>query len=497
MEGIFQATPGGKTLSANPAMARMLGFDSVEEFLETITDIRTQTFVDPEQVRELSRFMMEGKSVSGFHQQLYCKDGRKIWASLHARPVFDENGQWIMLEGIVEDITEKLSLETQLRQSQKMEAIGQLAGGVAHDFNNMLSIILGYGEIVYKELKSDHPHHDPLEQIIRAGNRAKELTRQLLAFSRKQILEVNPVDVNDVMAGFEKLMCRIIGEDIKLELSLTSEPCRVMADISQLEQVFMNLAVNARDAMPDGGTLTIETGLANLDEAYSEKKPEVVSGEYAMISISDTGYGMDKDTLEHIFDPFFTTKEKDKGTGLGLSTSYGIIKQHGGSLWVYSETEKGTTFKIYLPIYKGPIVSEKRVFAEPANPKGWETILLAEDNEQVRQLAVDILKQQGYEVLAANSGDAALAALGSHEGPLHMLLTDVIMPGMNGRELYDQISARFPQVKVLYMSGYTDNLIADRGILDEGVHFIQKPFSVQALAAKVRTVLDEITERQT
>lgn len=497
VEGIFQAAPDGRLLSANQSMARMLGFDSVEELLETITDFKAQSFVDPEQARELDRFLNEGKSVTGFHEQLYRKDGSKIWVSLHARPVFDENGQFIMQEGIVEDITEKLSLETQLLQSQKMEAIGQLAGGVAHDFNNMLSIILGYGEMLFEELDSDHPHHDPLQEIIRAGIRAKDLTRQLLAFSRKQVLEVNPVDVNDVIVGFEKLMCRIIGEDIKLVLSLTSEPCRVMADTSQLEQVFMNLAVNARDAMPDGGTLMIETLLTNLDEAYTEKKPEVDPSEHVMISVRDTGCGMDSDTMEHIFDPFFTTKEKDKGTGLGLATSYGIVKQHNGSIGVYSELKKGTTFKISLPIHKGTIISKKKAIAEPANLKGWETILLAEDNEKVRQLAVAILKGQGYEVISTNSGDAALAALDNHKGPVHMLLTDVIMPGMSGRELYERISARLPQIKALYMSGYTDDLIAYRGVLDEGIHFIQKPFSMQALAAKVRTVLDEITARPT
>ena len=402
-------------------------------------------------------------------------------------PIRDSKGKAVGMLVLVRDITERHKLEAQLQQAQKMESVGRLAGGVAHDFNNLLSIILGYGEILLKE----QPHSDALEQIVQAGLRAKDLTRQLLAFSRKQVLEMHPVDVNKVVTGFERLLRRMIGEDITLKLALSSEACQVVADTGQLEQVFMNLAVNARDAMPDGGTLTIETAVTELDATYIGNKPDFTPGLYVIISVSDSGCGMDKETLARIFEPFFSTKGQEKGTGLGLATSYGIIKQHGGSIWAYSELGEGTTFKIYLPVCRENIVSPRKDAATPVNLQGSETILLAEDDEQVRMLAVTILRQQGYTVLSADSGAAALTALNGHAGPLDLLLTDVVMPGMNGRELCDQISARFPQITVLYMSGYTNDVIAQRGVLEEGTHFIQKPFSMQTLAAKVRTVLDE------
>ena len=430
-------------------------------------------------------------SYESFKVEYRRKNGEIFTGETVGSPIRNTKGEVVGMLALVRDVTEHRKLEAQLQQAQKMESVGRLAGGVAHDFNNLLAVILGYGEMLLEELDSGHPHHEPLEEIVQAAIRARDLTRQLLAFSRKQVLEVHPVDINHVVTGFERLLRRVIGEDITLKLTLASEPLSIQADTAQLEQVLLNLAINARDAMPEGGVLMIETSLVELDEVYASNKPGVVPGEYVQISMSDTGCGMDQETLAHIFEPFFSTKGQEKGTGLGLATSYGIINQHGGSIWVYSEPENGTIFKVFLPLCEESIASQKKPAAEPVDLKGSETILLVEDNEKVRGLAIRILKQFGYSVLAAENGWTALTILDDHPGPLHLLLTDVIMPGMNGKELYDQISARLPGLRVLYMSGYAEDVIAHQGVLEEGVQFIQKPFSVQSLATKVRAVLDE------
>ncbi len=479
-----------RIVRVNPAFVRIFGYEpgAVIGKKTAVLYKRTEDF--EEQGRK--RYNVDAlPSYEPYDVDYRRANGEVFTGETVGSSIFNSKGELVGMFGLVRDISERRRLESQLEQAQKMESVGRLAGGVAHDFNNLLSIILGYGEMLLNDFPHEHPSYESLENIVQAAMRAKDLTRQLLAFSRKQVLEMHPVNVNNVVTGFERLLRRVIGEDIALELTLATDPCRVVADTGQLEQVFMNLAVNARDAMPDGGTLTIETALTELEETYTANKPDITPGEYVMISISDTGHGMDTGTLEHIFEPFFTTKGKEKGTGLGLATSYGIIKQHGGSIWVYSEPGIGTTFKIYLPLCKENTETQKKDFQAPINLKGTETILLVEDNEQVRQLAFTILSQYGYTVLSADSGEAALAILDGHAGPLDVLLTDVVMPGMNGTELFDRIPARFPKVKALYMSGYTDDLIAHRGVLEKGLHFIQKPFSVKTIAEKVRAVLDE------
>ena len=397
----------------------------------------------------------------------------------------------------VRDLTERKKaeevrerLEEQFRQAQKMEAVGRLAGGVAHDFNNLLSVILGYGEMVMHNLKEGHPHHAPLREIHGAAERARNLTRQLLAFSRKQVLELKVLDVNQAITGFERLLRRMIGEDITLELALTGTEPRVKADISQLEQVLMNLAVNARDAMPDGGTLTIETAVVELDEAYPLEGSAIPAGDYVMIQASDTGCGMDKEAQARIFEPFFTTKGQDKGTGLGLATSYGIVRQHGGSIWVYSEPGQGTTFKIYLPL------AAEQAQAAPQPPGRTEpvaasaTVLVVEDDPAVRRLACSILGRRGYRVIESEDEEHAIELARRHEGPLHLLLSDVVMPVMKGPEVYQSVVATHPEVRVLYMSGYTDKEITRQGVLNAGVQFIQKPFTVNGLLEKVAETIN-------
>ena len=398
---------------------------------------------------------------------------------------------------ITQDITErrkaetkKAELEKQYQQVQKVESIGRLAGGVAHDLNNLLSPILGYSELLRDELDSEDSRRESVDEIMSAGLRARDLVRQLLAFSRKQILEFKALDLNKVTAGLEKLLRRTIREDIEMVFKLSSDAQMVMADIGQIEQVIMNLSVNASDAMPEGGLLTIETSRVYLDRDYVKHHQSAKPGEYAMLAISDSGQGMDEATQEHIFEPFFSTKG-EHGTGLGLSTVYGIVKQHGGNIWVYSESGKGTTFKIYLPVADQSKGEEKARKEVTRDLKGSETILIVEDNEQVRHLAKSVLRRNGYQVLDAENGREALEILRGHDGPVHLLLSDVVLPGMNGKELYEKAVEIRPFLRVLYMSGYTGNVIAHRGVLDEGVQFIQKPFTVHGLATKVRELLDE------
>jgi two-component system, cell cycle sensor histidine kinase and response regulator CckA len=424
------------------------------------------------------------------------KDGTIFPGEVNVYYLHNDEGTLTGFIGLIRDITERKrsdkiqkDLEAQLHQAQKMEAIGRLASSVAHDFNNLLSIILGYEEIVLEALGKDHLYHEPLEQVYQAGIRAKDLTRQLLAFSRKQVLEMKTEDVNIVVTGFEKLLRRLIGEDIQLILALNPEPLIVMADTAQLEQVLMNLAVNSRDAMPDGGTLTIETAVVQLDDTYTDKKTDVSPGIYAMIGVSDTGCGMDKETLDHLYEPFFTTKAIDKGTGLGLATSYGIVKQHGGNIYVYSEPGEGTVFKIYLPLY----TQKGEVQALPAKSQtpitGSATVLIMEDEPSVRKLAVRILADHGYTVIESDDAADAINKAKAHDGPIHLVLTDVVMPGMKGPEAYVNISIHHPEAKVLYMSGYTDNIISSSGVPKKGIQIIQKPFTVNGLLEKCHQVL--------
>jgi PAS domain S-box-containing protein len=394
----------------------------------------------------------------------------------------------------VENVTlieREQATEEQLRQSQKMDAIGQLAGGVAHDFNNLLTVITGYTDLGMRRMEPADPLRKNLEQIKKAGDRAASLTRQLLAFSRKQMFQEKVVDLNSIVADMDKMLQRLIGEDIDLVSLLEPSLSRIKADPGQIEQVLLNLAVNARDAMPRGGKLTIETGHANLDEAYVKSHLTAKTGRYVMLAVSDTGTGMDAETQKHVFEPFFTTKEVGKGTGLGLATVYGIVKQSSGDIWIYSEPGKGTTFKIYLPIAED--LADVGVVSNPIEvPQGQGTILLVEDEELVRNLAGEILRMKGYEVLTAANGIEALRICAEHAGQIDLMVTDVVMPHMGGRELAERVGLVRPETKVLYMSGYTDDAVVRHGILDEQVSFIQKPFSPDLFALKVREVLEHL-----
>jgi len=381
--------------------------------------------------------------------------------------------------------------EEQLRQSQKMDAIGQLAGGVAHDFNNLLTVINGYCELSLRRLAEDDPLRKNIEQIGKAGTRAAGLTRQLLAFSRQQIMHAEVLDLNSVVRDMDNMLQRLIGEDMDLVTLLKPALGQIKADPGQIEQVLLNLVVNARDALPQGGKITIETSNTYLDEAYARKHVSIRPGHYVVLTVSDTGRGMDDETKKRIFDPFFTTKEVGKGTGLGLSTVYGIVKQSQGNVWVYSEVGKGTTFKVYLP--RVDEVSEEQEVDDRVRtlPTGSETVLLVEDEHLVRDLTIELLKECGYLVITASNGEEGLRVSTEFEGPIDLMITDIVMPRMSGSELAERIAVLRPETKVLYMSGYTDDAIVRHGILDDHVSFIQKPFSADQLLVKAREVLDQ------
>jgi PAS domain S-box-containing protein len=411
-------------------------------------------------------------------------DGKQVWFEGSISPMTKDSVIWIG-----RDITGRKILEEQLRQSQKMDAIGQLAGGIAHDFNNLLTAINGFSDLSLRRLEAEDPLRGNIEEVKKAGERAASLTRQLLAFSRKQVLQPKVFGLNSVISELEKMLKRLIGEDIELRTVLDRDTGTVKADPGQIEQVIMNLVVNARDAMPAGGKLTIETKNIDLGDDISHQPGAVDPGQYVMLGISDTGIGMDEETQAHIFEPFFTSKEAGKGTGLGLSTVYGIVKQSDGSIRVYSEQGRGTTFKVYLPRVAENAQVYKRTPDVEENLRGTEIILLAEDEDIVRKLARQVLEMFGYQVLEAPNGGAALLICERHEGPIDLLITDVVMPEMSGTELTDRLIRLRPDLKVLYMSGYTDNAVIHRGVLDEGTNFLQKPFTPGALARRVREVL--------
>jgi signal transduction histidine kinase len=424
------------------------------------------------------------------------KDGSLVHAHLSTQCVRKADGSLDYSVAVVQDISERKHaeeersrLEEQLRQAQKIESIGRLAGGVAHDFNNLLTPIIGYAEIALMNMEEGHPARADLQEILSAASRAKELTQQLLAFSRKQLLETKVIHLNTVLIEFQKMLRRLIGEDIEIVSRLDPALGPIKADPSQIQQIIINLAVNARDAMPQGGRLVIETKNVFLDEEYAKARLGVEPGPYVMVAVSDTGHGMDADVKRHLFEPFFTTKEPGKGTGLGLATVYGIVKQHGGAVWVYSEPGRGTTFRIYLRRVEEAAPGVERAL-KPHEERGTETVLVVEDSEMVRKLASDILAGLGYGILVAESPGTALRVAAEHAGPIELLLTDVVMPEMNGRELYERLVSTHPDLKVLYMSGYTGDVVAYQGILDTGIQFIQKPFSVHELARKVRETLD-------
>ncbi len=442
-----------------------------------------------EKAREMLKRKLTDEKVTAYEMEVIAKDGHRITVEANTKLVY-QDGVPVGVQGIARDVSERKQLEEQLRQSQKMEAIGQLAGGVAHDFNNLLTAINGYSSLALQRLEDNHPIRSYLEEVKKAGDRAANLTRQLLAFGRKQILQPVAINLNDVVRDMNKMLQRLIGEDIRLTAKLDLALKSIKADPGQIEQVLVNLVVNARDAMPQGGKLTIETSTVELDSEYAGRHIGFVPGKYVMLAVSDTGTGMSEDTRARIFDPFFTTKEKGKGTGLGLSTVYGIVKQSGGNIWVYSELGHGTTFKVYLPELAGATQKTEASIVEKALPSGSETVLLVEDEDVVRSLAQKILEQSGYKVLAASRGVEAITLCRQRTAPIHLLLTDVVMPETSGKEVADRVTELLPGLKVLFMSGYTDEAIVHHGVLDTNIEFIQKPFTPAALVRKVREVLD-------
>jgi nitrogen-specific signal transduction histidine kinase len=393
---------------------------------------------------------------------------------------------------VIEDITEWRTLEAQLRQASKMDAIGQLAAGIAHDFNNLLSVIISYSEMLSGDLKEGDPMRADLEEIRGAGKRAVELTRQLLAFSRQQVLQPQLVDLGEVVRSMEKMLQRLLGADVELHATESGELSRILVDPGQMEQVIMNLAVNARDAMPQGGKLEIMTSRVQLDQTYAAEHVGITPGPHVLLAVSDTGTGMDKATLARMWEPFFTTKELGKGTGLGLATVFGIVRQSGGTIWVDSELGRGTTFQVFFPTVDGaartraapPSVAPARVL------RGTETILVVENEEAVRVLACAILRKHGYDVLEAQSGGDAFLICEQHPSVIHLLLTDMVMPRMSGRQLAERLHVIRPEMKVLYMSGYTSDPVLRHGILESSIAFLQKPITPEALSRKVRDVLE-------
>ncbi|HEU4403171.1 MAG TPA: PAS domain S-box protein [Candidatus Polarisedimenticolia bacterium] len=480
--------PSGTTLFMNPAGERLTGYRAEElvgrGFLEVLL---------PRDGAQQAGSILNHLATADLRDSelvLTTRSGESRTLAWNWIRRTDESGRLIEILGFGEDVSERRRLEDQLRQSQKMEAIGRLAGGVAHDFNNLMTAVSGYSELLLGRFEKDDPVRRDLEEIKKAGDRAAALTRQLLAFSRRQVLRPEVLDLNAVVAGMDQMLRRLIGEDIELMTALSPALGMVRADPGQIEQVIMNLAVNSRDAMPRGGKLTIETGNIDLDETYARGHAEARPGAYVMLAVSDTGEGMDAETRAHLFEPFFTTKGQGEGTGLGLSMVYGIVKQSGGNVWVYTEPGHGTTVKVYLPhVARGAErVAAPAVASGPAH--GDETVLLVEDEEVVRSLAREILEMHGYSVLVARDGLEALQICERHPGRIHLLLTDVVMPRMNGRDLVERAAPMRPDMRILFMSGYTSDTIVHHGVLDPGTAYLQKPFSVDGLAHRVREVLD-------
>ncbi len=493
---------------------------AVEQAAETviITDTKdTIVYVNPaferitgyspaEAVGQTPALLMSGKHDDAFYCELWetisagrvwqgrfvnrKKDGSLYTEDATITPVRNRLGEIVNYVTVKRDVTRELQLEEQFHQAQKMEAVGRLAGGVAHDFNNLLTVIHLSTRLLEKKLRPEDPLWVHVQRIQDAGQRATALVRQLLAFSRREIVEPKVLCLNQVLGELDEMLRRLISEDIEVTTRLTDDLWLVQIDPTQVEQVVVNLAVNARDAMPGGGRLTIETANVVVDEAYAAHHLSTQPGEYVLLAVSDTGTGMSDEVKAHLFEPFFTTKEEGKGTGLGLATVFGIVKQNRGHIWVYSEQGQGTTFKIYLPrVADGtPVLSRPPL--QPAAARGTETLLLVEDEPQVLELTRDILLDQGYQVLTAGDGIEALRVAEAHEGPIHLLMTDVVMPRLGGKVLADQLRSTRPEMRVLFTSGYTDDAIVYHGVLDEGVHFLSKPFEPEALARKVRDVLD-------
>lgn len=485
---VYTTDLAGNFTSWNKMGERITGYTR-EEALQT----NLWQVVAPESVSEVRQGIeraLAGETTGSSEIEVLAKDGNRFVLEVGSQIVWKE-GKPVGIQGIARNITDRKQLEGQFLQAQKMEAIGRLAGGVAHDFNNLLNVILGYATLLLDKLDADDLRRRFAEQIKRSGERATILTRQLLAFSRKQVLQLRVLDLNRLVADMEQLLKRLIGEDIAATTILDPDLGRVKADAGQFEQVIMNLVVNSKDAMPQGGKLTLQTANIELDEDYARCHAGVEPGPYVMLAVSDTGTGMDPEVQARIFEPFFTTKPPGKGTGLGLSTVYGIIKQSGGDIWVYSEPGRGTTFKIYMPRVQEVPEPLGLPPPTPGSLVGSETILLVEDEASLRELAREFLEPNGYRLLEAKDGLEAVEIAEHYEGPIHLLLTDVVMPGLSGRQLVERLEPLHPHMKVIYMSGYTDDAIVNHGGLTPGTAFIEKPFMRDTLLRKVREALEQ------
>ncbi|HWO39336.1 MAG TPA: PAS domain S-box protein, partial [Candidatus Acidoferrum sp.] len=489
--GIYRVTSDGQFLQVNPALVRMLGYQSEAALLAC--NIDTDVYAKAEFRKQLIDAYGRHQGFMDVETHWKRKSGERIVVRLSGRPVKRPGGELAYFEVFAEDVTERRSLEKQLLQSQKMDAIGRLAGGVAHDFNNLLGVILGQTELLQAEFGSNPSFYRRAEAIEQSARRAADLTKQLLAFSRQQLIEPRVVDPNAIVRNVEKLLRRLIGEDVELTSHLQPNAGNIKVDPSQLEQILMNLAVNARDAMPDGGKLILETAYVELDEAYARQHLGAKAGDFVMLAVSDTGTGMDSQTMTRIFEPFFTTKAEGQGTGLGLSTVYGIVKQNNGYIMPYSEVGHGTTFRIYLPrVWETPEVRHQKS-NQGEFAKGCETILVVEDETSLRELARELLETNGYKVIEAERGEKAIQLVESSETPIALLLTDVVMPGMGGEQLARRLLELRPELHVLYMSGYTDDAINNRGVLPKDTLFLPKPFTRATLLRRVREALDAKT----
>jgi PAS domain S-box-containing protein len=485
-DGIVAVDPDCRVQVWNRAMERLTGLPAegalgleLDEAAAKVGDLHVAGFL---------RRALAGESVAATRMNVHHLGGTLTLEGQFA-PMVDEEGHVCGAYWLLRDVSEQQQLEEQLLQAQKIEAVGQLAGGIAHDFNNLLTVILGYCELAQLRAGEDTEIGADLAEIRRAAERASALTRQLLAFSRKQVLQPEVLAPNEVVRDLEQMVRRLIGEDVQLATVLAPDVGTVLVDRGQLQQVLINLLVNARDAMPQGGRLLVETRNAQLDEHYARVHPGARPGSYVMFAVSDTGMGMDDSVRRRIFEPFFTTKERGKGTGLGLSMAYGVVKQSGGYIWVYSEPGHGTTFKVYFPRVDITVEKRSEDGGVAGTLEGTETILVAEDEEVVRGLLVRLLQMRGYRVIAADRAGAALAAAeGSSD--LQLLITDVVMPDMSGRQLADRLLVRRPGLKVLFISGYTDESIASHGVLDPGVQLLEKPFTADVLGRRVREILD-------
>ena len=497
VDGIVTIGEGGLIESFNPAAERLFGYAASEAIGQNVSLLMPTPYRE-EHDGYLRNYLATGnRKIIGIGREVVGR--RKGGAEFPIEIAVTESrlGERRLFTGIVRDISARklaeegrAEAEEQLRQSQKLEAVGQLAGGVAHDFNNILGVITGYGELARKQVPEGHPARPRLDQMVKAAERAAGLTRQLLAFSRKQVLQPQFLELNAVVSDLDKMLQRVVGEDVEIQVRAAEKLGTVRADPTQVQQIVMNLVVNARDAMPRGGQLTIETANAEFDEQYAAEHPPAKPGRFVMLAISDTGIGMDAETRRRIFEPFFTTKPAGEGTGLGLATVYGIVKQSGGHIWVYSEPGQGTTFKIYLPCVDEPTQVEAAAAAAAPVARGHETVLLVEDTGSLREVIREVLEQQGYTVLVASQGEEALALAQEHGGVIDLLLTDVVMPKLGGGDLARQLRGLRPALRVLYMSGYAGGAVSRLGALEEGFVLLEKPFTGERLARAVREALD-------